>query len=484
MPLVPAAGPPLVDLLDDLVSRFVLNCPEEEKASFDRLFFQIESAYWFYDDHYREKYPDQYPTLTLKGFAEKLFKHCDVLKPYKGQSAELFAKFTDYKGQVPTYGAVILDRTLTKLLLIRSWHGSTWSFPKGKINKDEAEHECAIREVLEEIGLDLRMYLDTSQFLEHSYGRGTTMKLFLTHGVDESVHLETRTKKEIGAIVWHPLSELGTESTKKDKDYWIVQQLIGRIKKWAGERRKEVKGSAAGGKDSRRGAAAAQSPPAAQSLQVLPALAAYAYAHKPLALPPPAGASAPTGGAAAEDSFMFSYERERVDVYGGGVIEGGHHPSGAARSRASGKLPAAGRSRALNDRETFQLGDAKAGSNGWSVEEMFRTNEEKFNLRSTYNFELYTTSLSGRKPADETRAAETTQAARVRRAAQPPPMQVPATATGESQGARAVAPAAPAAPRAQHGQAASASHAPFRFDRTAIMDAFDAEMSRRRLATA
>jgi len=276
MPLVPAAGPPLVDLLDDLVSRFVLNCPEEEKASFDRLFFQIESAYWFYDDHYREKYPDQYPTLTLKGFAEKLFKHCDVLKPYKGQSAELFAKFTDYKGQVPTYGAVILDRTLTKLLLIRSWHGSTWSFPKGKINKDEAEHECAIREVLEEIGLDLRMYLDTSQFLEHSYGRGTTMKLFLTHGVDESVHLETRTKKEIGAIVWHPLSELGTESTKKDKDYWIVQQLIGRIKKWAGERRKEVKGSAAGGKDSRRGAAAAQSPPAAQSLQVLPALAAYA----------------------------------------------------------------------------------------------------------------------------------------------------------------------------------------------------------------
>jgi mRNA-decapping enzyme subunit 2 len=95
MPLVNAAGPPLVDVLDDLVSRFVLNCPEEEKTSFERFFFQIEAAFWFYDDHYREQFPEQYPTMTLRLFAEKLFKHCEVLKPYKAQSAELFAKFTD-----------------------------------------------------------------------------------------------------------------------------------------------------------------------------------------------------------------------------------------------------------------------------------------------------------------------------------------------------------------------------------------------------
>lgn len=441
MPLVLAVGPPLNDVLDDLVSRFVLNCPEEEKASFDRLFFQIESAYWFYDDHYREKYPDQYPTVTLKGFAEKLFKHCDVLKPYKGQSAELFAKFNDYKGQVPTYGAIILDSSLSKLLLIRSWSGTTWGFPKGKVNKDEAEHECAIREVLEEIGLDLRPYLDTAQFLEHSYGRGTSMKLFLTWGVETSVHLETRTKKEIGAIVWHPLSELGTEATKKDKDFWLVQQLIGRIKKWAGEKRKEAKGGGAQGAAGKR---ARQPQPASGAPRPAPA------------------AGAGSGDAPAQeerDSFMFGYEQERVDQFGGGVIEGGHRPALAGGTGGNGR---AGRAAGLDNRETFG-----AQGKGWSVEEMFRTNEQKFNLHSTYDYELYTTSLSGKPAVD--REAETTQAARVRRAMQPPPMQVPLGA---------------AAPPGAGGEAqrARAGGAPFRFDRPAVMSAFDQELRRRQAA--
>jgi mRNA-decapping enzyme subunit 2 len=438
MPLVNAAGPPLVDVLDDLVSRFVLNCPDEEKASFDRLFFQIELAFWFYDDHYREQFPEQYPTLTLKSFAEKLFKHCEVLKPYEVQSAELFAKFTDYKGQVPTYGAIILDSTLSKLLLIRSWNGTTWAFPKGKINKDEAEHECAIREVDEEIGLDLRAHLDTAQFLTHSYGRGTTVKLYLVCGIDVAVHLETRTKKEIGAIEWHALSELGTEASKKDKDFWLVQQVIARIKKWASDQRKAQK-AAGGGKAAR---VVAPPPPP----------------------PPVAHAGAGAGAHDEDDGFMFGYERERVDVYGGGVIEGGHQPKAAGAAHA-GRRPAV-----KDSRQTFGADEA---AKGWSAEEMFRTNERKFALQSTYDYELYTTSLSGKPSVD--RAAETTQAARVRRATQPPPMQRPA---GEAGGAEAAGRSAFAAGPAQPAAAPSGGGA-FQFERGSIMRAFDDEYAAR-----
>ncbi|KAJ1622442.1 hypothetical protein T492DRAFT_1062552 [Pavlovales sp. CCMP2436] len=426
MPLVLAAGPPLVDLLDDLVSRFVLNCPDEEKASFERLFFQIESAFWFYDDHYREKYPDQYPMLTLKGFAEKLFKHCAVLKPYKDQSAQLFAQFAAYKGQVPTYGAVILDATVSKLLLIRSYNGTTWGFPKGKVNKEEAEHDCAMREVLEEIGLDLHSYLDTSHFLEHSYGRGTSMKLFLVAGVDESVFLETRTKKEIGAIVWHSLSELGTEATKKDKDFWLVQQLIGRIKQWASTRRKEL----------RRGQPAI--------VRVLAPQMAYPVSY-PMAYEPVAEPGASYASGTQDDGFMFGYERERVDVDGvGGVIEGGHYPGG----KGAGRKQPSSRAVQLDNRVTF--GAEGQSAKGWAADEMFRTNEQQFNLHSTYDFELYTTSLAG-KPSNS-RDAETTQAQRVRRAAQPPPMQVPTGALHA-----AVASAAPPAPRAAQQPPAAAA---------------------------
>jgi hypothetical protein len=51
-------------------SRFILNIPEEEFKSSDRLFFQIEQAHWFYLDFYRERNP-QLPNLTLQKFGEK-----------------------------------------------------------------------------------------------------------------------------------------------------------------------------------------------------------------------------------------------------------------------------------------------------------------------------------------------------------------------------------------------------------------------------
>ncbi len=54
--------------------RFVVNCPAEEQESFERLLFQVEAAFWFYDDQYREIWPDAFPTLTLLTFAQKLFQ--------------------------------------------------------------------------------------------------------------------------------------------------------------------------------------------------------------------------------------------------------------------------------------------------------------------------------------------------------------------------------------------------------------------------
>ena len=47
--------------------RFLLNLPEEEVASHSRLGFQIEQAYWFYDDFYRVE-NRKLPKLSLRQF--------------------------------------------------------------------------------------------------------------------------------------------------------------------------------------------------------------------------------------------------------------------------------------------------------------------------------------------------------------------------------------------------------------------------------
>lgn len=49
-------------------------------------------------------------------------------------------------------GALMLNATCTKVLMVRGWGINVWSFPKGKINENEVLVDCAIREVEEETG--------------------------------------------------------------------------------------------------------------------------------------------------------------------------------------------------------------------------------------------------------------------------------------------------------------------------------------------
>lgn len=55
---------------------------------------------------------------------------------------------------------------MTKVLLVKGYRGSTWGFPKGKIDKDEDKVSCAVREVLEETGYDCSALIDGNEYLE------------------------------------------------------------------------------------------------------------------------------------------------------------------------------------------------------------------------------------------------------------------------------------------------------------------------------
>jgi len=135
----------LSHVLDDLCSRFIINLPEEELQSFERICFQIEAAHWFYEDFYREHDPKLPHAASLKVFARQMFEHCPLLRPYLAEHSidEILASFAHYKTRVPVCGAILLNTTLDKCLLVKGWHSrSSWGFPKGKINKDEPEIDC------------------------------------------------------------------------------------------------------------------------------------------------------------------------------------------------------------------------------------------------------------------------------------------------------------------------------------------------------
>lgn len=94
--------------------------------------------------------------------------------------------------------------------MIKSWNSRTrWSFPKGKIAKNESLEQCAIREVHEEIGFDISGLLDPQKALNLN-SNGNSLRLYVIIGVDESTPFAPVSRKEISDICWHSLYDIST----------------------------------------------------------------------------------------------------------------------------------------------------------------------------------------------------------------------------------------------------------------------------------
>lgn len=112
-------------------SRFILNLPDEELASLERICFQVEQAYvatpltpstrlicisrhWFYEDFIREQNPT-FPSLPLKKFSAMLFHACPLLHQWSNDHENAFNMFMQYKTRVPVCGAIMLNDSWDKV---------------------------------------------------------------------------------------------------------------------------------------------------------------------------------------------------------------------------------------------------------------------------------------------------------------------------------------------------------------------------------
>jgi mRNA-decapping enzyme subunit 2 len=226
------------------------DAPILPQESFERLLFQVEAAFWFYDDEYREIWPHAFPCYTLLQFAQKLFSMCELLTPFAQRTEELYEKFRQYKIQIPTCGAMLLNPGATKVLLVMGYKSKSWGFPKGKIDRDEEFTACAVREVLEEVGFDISSAIDESVYIEKQHKGLPLTRLYLARNVPDDTPFLTRTKKEIDEIKWHRIADLPTskEAACKDdkkKSFWMIAPYISWLKEQlAAEKKKKKAGKA------------------------------------------------------------------------------------------------------------------------------------------------------------------------------------------------------------------------------------------------
>ncbi|EEP80133.1 predicted protein [Uncinocarpus reesii 1704] len=237
----------LEDWLDDLCVRFIINLPREELESVERICFQVEEAQWFYEDFIRPFDPNL-PSLNLRSFALLIFQHCPLMSQWSSyHHSTAFSEFLAYKTRVPVRGAILLNEAMDEVVLVKGWKKTAgWSFPRGKINKDEKDLDCAVREVYEETGFDIKQadliedeakvkYIDISM-------REQNMRLYVIRGVSKETHFEARTRKEISKIEWYKLSDLPTQKRIKQEEgnasnsnrnkFYMVAPFLGPLKKW------------------------------------------------------------------------------------------------------------------------------------------------------------------------------------------------------------------------------------------------------------
>ena len=117
----------LESCLNDVETRFLYNLPESELQKSDRLFFQIEQAWWFYEDFKADKYPNILPHYKyLKSFAKAIFSHCPLLSKVQNKCDELFTEYGVYRSGIPVCGVIMLNPDMTKLVLVCTWDGKSW----------------------------------------------------------------------------------------------------------------------------------------------------------------------------------------------------------------------------------------------------------------------------------------------------------------------------------------------------------------------
>ncbi|KAI5190068.1 mRNA-decapping enzyme subunit 2 [Nematocida minor] len=222
----------LNEVMDDLSGRFLMYLPLSEVKNTERLFFQVEEAHWFYEDYYRRKF--NLPYLNLREFTLRLIKHSDFAKNLTGIDED-FKKFLKYKKIVPVFGALIFNSSMSKVLLVRGFGPKkSFTFPRGKICKSESNVDCAIREVYEEVGYDIRNKLIYNMFMETG-SKSKESKLYAVLNVSEQTAFKTKTRNEIKEIKWVSIEFL--EKTPDEAFSYVktyvkeIKNLVKRIEK-------------------------------------------------------------------------------------------------------------------------------------------------------------------------------------------------------------------------------------------------------------
>ena len=108
-----------------------------------------------------------------------------------------------------------------EVLIVHRPHRADWSLPKGRRHRRETALECALREVIEETGLECTAEEELPE-VRYTDRRGRARRV--RYWAMQAVHGEFRPNDEVDEVRWTPLSRVG-ELLTHERDVVVISGL-------------------------------------------------------------------------------------------------------------------------------------------------------------------------------------------------------------------------------------------------------------------
>lgn len=246
--------------IEDAGVRYFINVPDEDISTPARLMFVLEEAFWFYFDYLCAFSQTKNYASNFKKFLVLVVKYCPQITYFAKASQEnsktdknkgwterdiddALTQFREYKSTIPVRGCCILNEQLDSILLVQDATSKTWSFPRGKIGKDEDDVKCAIRECYEETGLDLSNHIRPDKYMNTNM-QGKQIRIYFCTDVAMNVveKFKPMSTFEIKDMKWFSVKSLKKlHGTKSKRHTFLVNALIFKISKFVNEESVEKK---------------------------------------------------------------------------------------------------------------------------------------------------------------------------------------------------------------------------------------------------
>lgn len=194
----------------ELFEKRFARAPQHVLRSPGKLLMLSQEAHWELVDEAADKFSKDH-SLYFGAFAVRFFRLFSKLPLGARDESDLLRLLYKYREECPRSGVAILNPSMDKVLLVRGWgKEGKWGFPKGRMEFGETAIETGIREVKEEIGLDISCLLN----YKCSYTNGKVFKapfhLYVVPNIPEDTKFAPCVKSEISAIAWVPIKDVPT----------------------------------------------------------------------------------------------------------------------------------------------------------------------------------------------------------------------------------------------------------------------------------